>query len=277
MKKKRWKFRKLLWASALVVAAWIVVGGLVPALFGNPGEFGDRFGAVNALFSGLAFSVLIYTMLLQRKELKAQREELAMTRAELSGQKEQFVEQNKTLALQRFENTFFELLRFQSGIVDSLYMPNVGNGGVRGRNCFEVLYRWLTPSGALRESTSRPNLDALADRYSKVLKDWQKEQIEISHYIRNLQQMLAFLNRSGIDNGQHYAEFIKAQLVSQELVVVFYHAALTYGGASLRPLIEKYAILEFLNDEMLADPMHKSFYSDSAYGLAGIVVIESDL
>jgi hypothetical protein len=48
------------------------------------GVFGDSFGAVNALFSGLAFSALIYTVHLQRKELGLQRKELEMTRAELS-------------------------------------------------------------------------------------------------------------------------------------------------------------------------------------------------
>ena len=33
------------------------------------GQFGDQFGAVNALFSGLAFAGLIFTIILQKKEL----------------------------------------------------------------------------------------------------------------------------------------------------------------------------------------------------------------
>lgn len=49
----------------------------------NRGTFGDSFGAVNALFSGLAFGGIIYTILLQRKELTLQRQELAETRVEL--------------------------------------------------------------------------------------------------------------------------------------------------------------------------------------------------
>jgi len=48
------------------------------------GQLGDLFGAVNALFSGLAFGGLIYTVSLQRKELQLQREELRMTRTELA-------------------------------------------------------------------------------------------------------------------------------------------------------------------------------------------------
>jgi hypothetical protein len=48
------------------------------------GQFGDVFGAVNALFSGLAFAGLIYTALLQRIELGLQRQELELTRKELA-------------------------------------------------------------------------------------------------------------------------------------------------------------------------------------------------
>ena len=47
------------------------------------GTFGDMFGAVNTLFSGLAFAGVVYAILLQRKELALQRRELELTRAEL--------------------------------------------------------------------------------------------------------------------------------------------------------------------------------------------------
>ena len=47
------------------------------------GTFGDLFGAVNALFSGLAFAVLIYTIILQREEIKENRREIVLNRKEL--------------------------------------------------------------------------------------------------------------------------------------------------------------------------------------------------
>lgn len=47
------------------------------------GTFGDMFGAVNSLFSGLALAGIILTILLQRKELALQRKELRDTREEL--------------------------------------------------------------------------------------------------------------------------------------------------------------------------------------------------
>lgn len=47
------------------------------------GTFGDMFGAVNTLFSGLAFAGIIYAIFLQHKELSLQRRELELTREEL--------------------------------------------------------------------------------------------------------------------------------------------------------------------------------------------------
>ena len=41
------------------------------------GQVGDKYGSVNALFSGLAFTGLIVTIFLQRRELKQNTEELA--------------------------------------------------------------------------------------------------------------------------------------------------------------------------------------------------------
>src|SRR5689334_15440351 len=79
-------------------ACWVFVT-MYKSLPVEQGQFGDMFGAVNALFSGLAFAGIIYTILLQREELGAQRKELKQTRKE-------FKIQNATLKQQRFENTF---------------------------------------------------------------------------------------------------------------------------------------------------------------------------
>lgn len=62
----------------LQVMLWLVIllfGGNFCIMFtglsdAERGTFGDQFGAVNALFSGLAFAGLIYTIILQRKDLK---------------------------------------------------------------------------------------------------------------------------------------------------------------------------------------------------------------
>jgi|GEM_PF-6872014 len=47
----------------------------------NVGTFGDQFGAVNALFSGLALAGVIYTLIQQQHEMTAQRREFMVNRA----------------------------------------------------------------------------------------------------------------------------------------------------------------------------------------------------
>lgn len=96
--------------SVVVVLLYLGSWLLIDHFYACPerqGQFGDKFGAVNALFSGLAFAGLIFTIILQKNELALQRKELSLTHEELKGQKEQLEEQNKTLKIQRFENTFF--------------------------------------------------------------------------------------------------------------------------------------------------------------------------
>jgi len=61
------------------------------------GLFGDKFGAVNALFSGLAFAGVIYAIVLQRQELELQREELRRSVEESSQQTKLFAEQLRNM------------------------------------------------------------------------------------------------------------------------------------------------------------------------------------
>ena len=54
-----------------VIVVWAASGYLIYNYAGaDRGIFGDMFGAVNALFSGLAFVGIQYTILLQRADLK---------------------------------------------------------------------------------------------------------------------------------------------------------------------------------------------------------------
>lgn len=85
-KKTNNKFKILITMSIIVVIIWALSGFLtyyfVPE-WSDRGTFGDMFGAVNGLFSGLAFAALIYTIILQREEMKMNRDEIIMNRKEL--------------------------------------------------------------------------------------------------------------------------------------------------------------------------------------------------
>lgn len=59
------------WAVTATISSWEVRG-----------QFGDMFGALNSLFSGLAFAGIVVAILIQRAELQLQREELRLAREE---------------------------------------------------------------------------------------------------------------------------------------------------------------------------------------------------
>lgn len=70
----------------LVVFTWALSGVIIfyaTSSWADRGTIGDMFGAVNALFSGLAFVGLIYTIIMQRQEIKMNRQEIEMNRKEL--------------------------------------------------------------------------------------------------------------------------------------------------------------------------------------------------
>jgi len=81
--------RTRLWVLVLILIVVTAIWGLsgwflYPLGDVKRGTFGDMFGAVNSLFSGLAFAALIFTIFMQREELLLQRQELEYTRIELT-------------------------------------------------------------------------------------------------------------------------------------------------------------------------------------------------
>jgi hypothetical protein len=71
----------------LEAAAALGVCALLPT-WQERGQFGDVFGVVNATFSALAFSALVYTVILQRQDLLLQQEQIEGAKAQLKKSEE---------------------------------------------------------------------------------------------------------------------------------------------------------------------------------------------
>ncbi|MEK3776638.1 hypothetical protein MHB85_19250 [Paenibacillus sp. FSL K6-4396] len=106
----------LLWG-----ASWYFVPKLYDAQSLEAGTFGDMFGAVNALFSGLAFAGLIYTITVQRQELTLQREAIKMQTEELKLQREETARSADQLEGQKYLLNFETAMR----IVDDLLKKRI--------------------------------------------------------------------------------------------------------------------------------------------------------
>ena len=237
------------------------------------GTFGDSFGVVNALFSGLAFAGVICAILLQKKELELQRKELEDTRAEIKGQKE-------TLQKQNFESSFFQLLNMHSEIVSSIVIletnirRSMAQGDIEyteysGRRCFGYLLRNLKSSLEKAIDENRPKTEVFNDTYEEEF--FSIYQTYIGHYFRHLYNVVKFVHeheyfdKKKFKEKKRYTNFIRAQLSSNELGVLFYNC-LSDRGAKFKDLVEKYALFEDMPSEVLIDEEHRKLYALSAYG-----------
>jgi hypothetical protein len=280
----------------IVVLLWLLSWILLYWYAPTPeqrGQFGDMFGALNALFTGLTFAGLFYTILLQRQQMIQQRDEINLTRETLSIAKEdlaatkddlersnkQFEIQNATLQLQSFESTFFNLLQSQNEIIKLLELKDKnGNSIARGKDCFKIFKEFLDqkirdfkpthfegpPPKYIPFKTRLPTVD-----YSDFIRDLFTEYEQyLGHYFRHLYNIIKFVHESNITNKKRYIGFFRATFSSYEHLILFYKYL---SGLPSKPkikfFVEEYSLFKNLNQALLYDKVHKDYFSPSAFGV----------
>ena len=254
----------------IVIIIWLALGFFVYyylLAWTERGAFGDMFGAVNALFSGLAFAGILIALYMQKHELELQREELSATREELKGQKKQLEIQNKTSEKQRFENTFFQLLDVHHKIIIDLEHP-MGNS--RGRKSFIFFHEELQQSyETTKQQRKHKNENELINEVYKNVSNINhvSEWYQINHYFGNLYTIINFVHNESIVDKKFYTDIIRSQLSPHELVLLFYHGLNEKSTEGFYPLVNSYSLLKDLNKSLLFDPNHDEIYSDSVIPL----------
>ena len=102
------------WTFAVTISfifiTWIVA---IYLTFKSPDNESIFFDAIVALFTGVAFTGVIYSLHLQRQDLQLNRDELQINRSEIARAREELKEQKVSLEKQTFEQHFqFMLLTF---------------------------------------------------------------------------------------------------------------------------------------------------------------------
>lgn len=278
------KLTPLLVLLAVVVSVWIgywVVVSWIYATEQSRGLFGDMFGGINALFSAAAFAGLIYTVLLQRKELRLQREELSQTRKELRGQRVQLEVQSAVLRLQAFENTFFEMMKRHEEIVNAIEVQTAWNDPpTTGRRAFRALYEEFRADyrEVSRVNRSGDPLENIQTAYNVF---FAARQSEVGHYFRNLYHLVKLVSEmdvlvpqrkrvegtgTNVLRNRRYSALIRAQLSSFEHLLLFYNGLSEFGIEKFKPLIERFALLENMPLETLAASRDLALYEPAAFG-----------
>ncbi|NOR64013.1 MAG: hypothetical protein GQ535_16200 [Rhodobacteraceae bacterium] len=196
-----------------------------------------------------------------------QREELKLTRAELKGQKEEMRVQNETLRVQKFENTFFQLLRMlgeTSGAIDlqvrSGTFKNSTTTIITGKDCFAKFFSFYEDKVQLFGKQQPP-----IDFRASYLEFFETHQSDLGHYFRSLYHIFKLVDQTDNIDQRLYTSLVRAQLSTYELALLFYNCLSELGVEKFKPLIEKYALLKNLPDDVLLEKSHRELYNKNAF------------
>lgn len=250
--------------------------------FSELGTVGDWFGGLSGPLIGLSSFILVYLAFrLQGEQNRLQQIE--------------FERQNKTLSLQRFESSFFQLLTFHNEIVQALWiqyeyvtkrekLKRKKEGGKDGemedyikettteeeadkREYFSTVYLMMQHN--LKEinqkaaGLSKEMKSSLSYKESVAIENYttvyNKEQASLGHYFRHLYHIVKYIHKSDLisdEQRKHYAALLRAQLSAYELVLLLYNCLVEdLGYPKFKYLVDKYDLLQNMNTKLLLDTM----------------------
>lgn len=286
-------------ATSFWIDKTVVAGNTTDqALAAVRGQFGDKFGAANALFSGLAFAGIIITLLLQRRDLS---------------------ETRSAMGSERFDNTFFQLLNLHIEI--TMRLTAKGRQGIeafetfaeRTKTCDPDFYVFaalqkisrdkvriiidskIVTSDLYPEFTSADitNLKESLEKGVGAFENYLDNNVEMhkekivaaytkccvehidyfSHYFRNLYHILKFIDDSKLileAEKAMYSKYVRSQLSDIELVCLFYNSItpiklpgrehMELGYPKMQAYLKKFDILQNMNPRSLIHPIHKEIF-----------------
>lgn len=212
---------------------------------GTWGEFGDFIGGtLNPFFSALSLLAILWTLIIQSKELSHSTAALE--------------EQSIHLDTQSFENTFFALIQLNNEIAKTLDLSEIESETYKpGRGSFRNVVNLLTESYYWVKENESQNLNTIETIKESYRQFYAKNQKFVGNYIRTTEQILKFIvercpNSDRTDPGT-YIEILRAQITSHELVLLFYYSIYTTGPLNYTEL-KKLNFFQGLSKESLIDP-----------------------
>lgn len=187
------------YAGAILYLTWPISEFSVS----KSGVFGDSFGALNALFSGMAFAGVIVTVLLQRDEMHLSR--LSFER-------------------QQFEASFFHLLELYSQNLREIRIAREdSNGHYSGVDALAFLLRRLKQAVAPYSPHVLCEDGRVVYEY-EIFQHAKSVLVHQARYLSTLQHLLDLVFRYA-DNQierERYASLIASQFTSTEFKYLFY-------------------------------------------------------
>lgn len=227
------------YTAMLIIVAWPID----ELSISKAGVFGDSFGVVNSLFSGLAFAGLIVTILLQREEL---------------------AESIKIFKAQKFDDTFYRLLEFYKNNLNDINIVEHGSDKThKGIGGLTYLLNKVNQSN--KKYQRFINTAEGKDLYSYCMyRDMQKILMPQSRYLGTIENMLTLIQNnleSEIDR-KFYINILASQLTVHEIKYLFYQCLVVRRGNNLTELINNSKLLEIRIQECNINGILLDFYNE---------------
>jgi hypothetical protein len=242
--------RLLIIASLIVLSLFALYAALIIYLIwpisefsiSKAGTFGDSFGALTSLFTGLGFVGLLATIFLQREELKLNRQELEETRKEIQLQ-------SQTFYRQRFEDAFYAVL--------ALYKENLKELSIRvhsedyhrlyGVEALRYLIKNFEKVWGKENIHKFPETEDEMNEYIFILSSKiQSVFIRQTRYVDTISGILMLIDEECEDSNRKkmYWRILISQLTAYEIKYLFYQALITKDYISIRELISNSEIFK---------------------------------
>ena len=261
-----------------IICVWLIIA--LPLFYFHhhfysyAGTLGDTMGIISSLFSSLAFAGLFYTILLQKKELRATRD---------------------AFTSQKMDSAFFSMVSILQKIIESMSADKEGlkqNDAIKlkGRDYIKEALndlksyfgesfshlRMNVSTGHLNKyipplllhiqqvrDTDRNMNDTIEGDYN--VKDCQDKLIEgysrffqvhqhnLGHYFRYIYNIIGYINGSNINiqEKRRYFELLQAQLSNDEMGLIFYEAlqpSQQNGDCTFKVWLESNGLLENMDE-----------------------------
>lgn len=223
--------------------------------YNERGTFGDMFGFANALFTGLSFIGLIGTILLQRKDLNIQREELR--------------EQTNLVHKQNFESSFFQLLSMFNSIVNNMTIVSM-ESTYYGRHVFSAMINTFNSMLIRKAGKGQDmNMDQLLELIKKLHKEdvikeyddfYESYKEYLGHYFASFYHIINYIHITKNIDKNFYISIARSQLSSFELILLFYYGVSTVGKKKTFTLLIKYDVLQGVDYNLMYNNSPKSEY-----------------
>lgn len=238
-----------IFAVAFLIAVYamyiLFVGSHISSLGNDWADFGSYYGGVAGVFiSCLGFIVLLANLFRQEVQIRKISSDQSNAHA---------------------ESVVIKLLDVLSNHVDG--MEYRANGELRrGRAVFRYLYRNLARDfKQLVDGGS--DVDSVETIEKAYLRFYRSKGSLVGHYFRTMYNIVKIVDRSCLDqeSKEDVLSWLTCRLSRFELVLLFYNCLSSLGRNKFKPLIEKYHLLEHLEDRYIGSYAHLNMYSSSAF------------